>query len=168
MSERVAAEPDVVKLEAHQLRLTDELRTALSRLGELHRQLQDAGVTRGRHVVGDIGETYACAKLGLRRCESATHEGWDAEDDRFRYEIKTRRVYESGRRKGKTRRLSGLDGKTADFLIVVTLDQLFRCSGMWKIPMSSVRDPKNALLTIVRTAKGSQVVVPTSISWLRK
>ena len=68
------------------------------------------------------------------------------------YEIKTRRVYESGRRISETRRINGLVGKTADVLVVVRLDRALRCGGMWTMAVRDVINPKSANMTsILRT-----------------
>ncbi len=142
-------------------------RIDLSHLGGLFVELEAAGVIRSRHIVGDIGETLACEHLGLRLCENRGNVGFDACDDRHQYEIKTRRVYESARRKGPTRRLNNIVGKSAHFLVVVTLDKAFRCSGMWRMPMQNLRNPAQATLTVVRDTPGVEVLVPTSIEWLR-
>ena len=54
-----------------------------------------------------------------------------------------------------------------DKLVVVALDRAFRCAGLWLIPMANVVNPKSATLSIVRTTPGTEVIVETSIDWLR-
>ena len=85
----------------------------------------------------------------------------------LRFEIKTRRVYESGRRCSETRRINNLIGKDADYLIVVTIDRAFRCSGMWIMPMRNIMNPKSAHLGIVNTTLGVKNLIPSKIDWLQ-
>ena len=99
--------------------------------------------------------------------ENKNEKGVDAYDTNgIKYEIKTRRVYESGRRKGKSRRLNNLVGKTSTFLVVVALDKSFRCAGMWLIPMKNVHNPKSAHLQIVNSTPGTKTIVKSKIEWL--
>lgn len=83
------------------------------------------------------------------------------------FEIKTRRVYESGRRVSETRRLNNLVGKSADYLVVVALDRSFKCAGMWLIPMQNLTNPKSANLKVVNSTIGTLNVIPSKISWLQ-
>ena len=125
-------------------------------------------IIRSRRIVGDIGEFYACKRLNLKINECKNEKGIDAKDNSgLTFEIKTRRVYESGRRKSETRRLNNLVGKSADFLIVVTLDRSFKCSGMWLCPMRNLINPKSANLKVVNTTIGVKNLIPSQIEWLK-
>lgn len=129
--------------------------------------LEINGIIRSRRIVGDIGEFYACKKLGLLISEKKKEKGIDARHPNgLTYEIKTRRVYDSDRRISEVRRLNNLVGKTADYLVVVTLDRCFECSGMWLIPMKNILNPKSANLNIVNTTIGTLNIIPSKISWL--
>jgi len=140
----------------------------LNIFGKLFLDLQETGLVSSRRIVGDIGEYYACKAMGLIRNENNVEKGFDAKDALGNtYEIKTRRVYESGRRKGNTYRLNNLVDKTADFLIVVVIDHSFKCDGMWKMPLSNVDNPKSADLSIVKRTPETEIIIPTSIDWLK-
>lgn len=150
------------------INLKPSIQKELNIFGELFTKLKDSGVVRSRKIVGDIGEYYACNKLGLIQNKNNTEKGFDAKDTNSKtYEIKTRRVYESGRRKGNSRRINGLVNKSADFLIVVVLDHGFNCNGMWKMPFSNIIDPKSAHLSIVKNTPETETIIPTSIQWLK-
>lgn len=139
----------------------------IKKFGELYCSLQSEGVIRSRRIVGDLGEFYASQELNLTLNENKNEKGVDAYDrNGIKYEIKTRRVYESGRRTGKSRRLNNLVGKDSDFLVVVVLDRSFRCAGMWLIPMCNVRNPKSAHLQIVNTTPETKRIVKSGIDWL--
>lgn len=130
--------------------------------------LQENGIIRSRRIVGDIGEFYACKKLGLLISENQTEKGIDARHQNgLTFEVKTRWVYESDRRISEVRRLNNLVGKTADYLIVVTLDKCFQCSGMWMIPMQNIANPKSANLNIINSTPGIKNIIPSKISWLK-
>ncbi|QFG53546.1 DUF6998 domain-containing protein [Chryseobacterium sp.] len=130
--------------------------------------LQINGIIRSRRIVGDIGEFYACKELGLIICENQAEKGIDARHPNgFTFEVKTRRVYDSDRRISEERRLNNLVGKTADYLIVVTLDRCFECSGMWLIPMKNIANSKSANLKIVNSTPGVKNIIPSKISWLQ-
>ena len=130
--------------------------------------LQENGIIRSRRIVGDIGEFYACKKLGLIISENQTEKGIDARHPNgLTFEVKTRWVYESDRRISEVRRLNNLVGKTADYLIVVTLDRCFKCSGMWMIPMKNIANPKSANLKIINSTPGVKNIIPSKISWLQ-
>ena len=140
----------------------------LNVFGELFIKLKESGIVHSRRIVGDIGEYYACDEMGLIRNLNNTEKGFDAKDSQGNtYEIKTRRVYESGRRKSNTRRLNNLVDKTANFLIVVVLDRSFSCDGMWKMPLSNVVNPKSANLSIVKNTLETETIISTSIDWLK-
>lgn len=145
-----------------------KLQKALTDFANSFTALQVNGIIRSRRIVGDIGEFYACKKLGLLISENQTEKGIDARHPNgFTFEIKTRRVYESDRRISEGRRLNNLVGKTADYLIVVTLDRCFECSGMWIIPMKNIANPKSASLTIINSTPGVKNIIPSNISWLQ-
>lgn len=130
--------------------------------------LKDEKITRSSKIVGDIGEFYASKRLDLNLSSSKNEKGIDATNTKgLTFEIKTRRVYESGRRKSETRRLNGLVGKHAKFLIVVTLDRTFKCSGMWLIPMDNLTNPKSANLRIVNNTIGTLNLIPSKIPYLQ-
>ena len=106
--------------------------------------------------------------MGLIKNTNNVEKGFDAIDEHGKtYEIKTRRVYESGRRKNKTRRLNKLVDKTADYLVVVVLDHSFQCDGMWKMPLKNVHNPESANLSIVKNTPEIEIIIPTSINWLK-
>ena len=58
-------------------------------------------------------------------------------------------------------------GKNADFLIVVTIDRSFKCSGMWLVPMKNLINPKSANLKVVNTTIGVKNLIPSQIDWLK-
>lgn len=150
------------------LRLPSKVRTAINRFAKAYEQLEENKIIRSRRIVGDIGEFYACRRLNLHLCTNRNEKGYDADNKQgLRFEIKTRRVYESGRRSSKTRRINNLVGKDADYLIVVTIDRAFRCSGMWIMPMRNIINPKSAHLGIVNTTLGVKNLIPSKIDWLQ-
>jgi hypothetical protein len=148
--------------------LSTEVKTAISEFAMAYNALEDNNIIRSRRIVGDIGEFYACTQLGLLPSIKKNEKGIDAQHPNgLTFEIKTRRVYESGRRTSETRRLNNLVGKSADFLIVVTIDRAFRCSGMWLIPMRNLTNPKSANLKVVNNTIGVLNVIPSQIPWLK-
>lgn len=150
------------------LKLPSKILAAIDNFAKAYEQLEEAGIIRSRRIVGDIGECYACRRLNLEASSNKNQKGLDAIDKEGRtFEIKTRRIYESGRRTGETRRINNLVGKDARYLIVVTLDRSFRCSGMWIMPMCNVVNPKSANLKIVNTTSGVLNLVPSRVDWLR-
>ena len=149
------------------LKIEEKVSVKITAFAKAYEQLEKSGVVRSRRIVGDIGEFYACQRLNLVLCGNQNQEGFDASDKQGRtFEIKTRRVYTSGRRVSETRRLNNLVGKKADYLIVVTLNRSFRCSGMWIMPMKNVENPKSAHLGIVNSTAGVSNLVPSQIDWL--
>lgn len=143
-------------------------KTAINEFAVAYNSLEEAEIIRSRRIVGDIGEFYACRKLNLIQSENRNEKGIDARHENgLTFEIKTRRVYESGRRVSETRRLNNLVGKSADYLIVVTLDRSFKCAGMWLIPMQNLTNPKSANLKVVNKTVGTLNVIPSKISWLQ-
>lgn len=140
----------------------------INKFGKLYNSLIENNIIRSRRIVGDLGEFYACQFLGLKLYDNKNEKGVDAKDDQgIKYEIKTRRVYESGRRTSNTRRLNNLVGKSAKYLIVVVLDKKFKCDGLWKMPMQNIVNPKSATLRVVNTTSGVENIVPTKIDLLK-
>ena len=77
--------------------------------------------------------------MNLKLSSNKNEKGLDAiGQGGLTFEIKTRRVYDSERRTSETRRINNLIGKNADYLIVVTLNHAFECSGMWIMPMKNI------------------------------
>lgn len=151
-----------------QIKIPVKVKTAINEFAVCFNSLEQAEIIRSRRVVGDIGEFYACRKLNLLQSKNRNEKGIDARHNNgLTFEIKTRRVYESGRRVSKTRRLNNLVGKSSDYLIVVTLDRSFKCAGMWLIPMQNLTNPKSANLKVVNTTDGTLNIVPSQISWLK-
>ena len=127
----------------------------LDRFGRAYEVMLASKLIGTRHVVGDVGAGYAADVLSLTLMADPTNEGYDAVDAAGRtYEIKTRRVYESGRRISETRRINGLVGKTADVLVVVRLDRALRCSGMWTMALRDVINPKSANMASILHTPG--------------
>ena len=154
-------------LNMNQLKLSEEEQIAIKNFALSYLKLQETGIIRTRKVVGDIGEYYACERLNLKLCSNTNEKGLDAiSHNGLTFEIKTRRVYDSDRRTTNTRRINGLKGKNADYLIVVTLNHAFECSGMWIMPMKNVINPESAHLTIVNKTIGVKNLVPSQINWL--
>ena len=150
-----------------EIEIPDLEKKEIQNFGRLYCKLQNEGIIRSRRIVGDLGEYYASQILNLKLNENKNEKGVDAYDTNgIKYEIKTRRVYESGRRKGKSRRLNNLVGKTSTFLVVVALDKSFRCAGMWLMPMKNVYNPKSAHLQIVNSTPGTKTIVKSKIDWL--
>lgn len=149
------------------LKIKKEIKIAINEFAKAYIELEKLNIIRSRRIVGDIGEYYASKRLSLTLSNSNIEKGWDAKDKNgIKFEIKTRRVYESDRRIGKSRRLNNLKGKDAKYLIVVTLDRNFLCSGMWIIPMANITNPKSAHLGIVNTLDGVRSLIPSKVSWL--
>ena len=141
---------------------------ALADFAKSFNALEENKIIRSRRIVGDIGEFYACKKLGLIICENRSEKGIDARHPNgLTFEVKTRRVYDSDRRLSEGRRLNNLIDKSADYLIVVTIDRCFECSGMWIIPMTNLANPKSANLKIVNSTLGVKNIIPSKVSWLQ-
>lgn len=156
------------QIELATLNLPSETKIAISDFANSYQNLEANGIIKSRRIVGDIGEFYACRQLNLRLAENKNEKGIDAiHSTGLTFEIKTRRVYESGRRVSETRRLNNLVGKTADYLVVVTLDRFFKCSGMWLIPLSNLKNPKSANLSVVNNTSGTLNIIPSKIPWLK-
>jgi hypothetical protein len=156
-------------IEGSAIKVPAKVKSAITKFAESYNALKTQNIIRTRHVVGDLGEYYACEKLGLKINEKSNEKGIDAihPTNGLTFEVKTRRVYQSERREGEVRRLNGLTGKSADYLVVVTLDWEFKCSGMWIMPMKNIINPKSAHLTIVNNTKGVESVVPSQVDWLK-
>lgn len=168
LSNRFLENTDFEEILSDQINIPVEIRYIVKEFGELFMLLKKSAIVKSRRIVGDIGEGYACEELDLNPFPNKGHKGADAIDKKKKtYEIKTRRVYQSGRRKSETRRLNNLVEKSADFLVVVVLDKKFRCNGMWKMPLANVMNPKSANLSVVRKTKGVEIIIPTTIDWLK-
>lgn len=155
-------------IDGTKIKIPAKAKTAINEFALAYNSLDEAEIIRSRRIVGDIGEFYACRKLNLQQSENRNEKGIDARHENgLTFEIKTRRVYQSGRRVSETRRLNNLVGKTADYLIVVTLDRCFKCVGMWLIPMQNLTNPKSANLKVVNTTAGTLNLIPSQISWLQ-
>jgi hypothetical protein len=154
-------------IDIRKVKFNKDIVQEIEKFGASYSALLNCGLLRSRHIVGDIGEYYAAKTLGLTLSESKIQKGIDAtHPNGLTFEIKTRRVYSSGRRFSKARRINGLVGKTADYLVVVTLDKFFDCSGMWLIPFANIVNPESAHLEIVNYTPGTLSVIPSKVSWL--
>ncbi len=155
-------------VDSSKIKLPTATKKALNDFAKSYIDLEVNEIIRSRRIVGDIGEFYACRRLNLQLSENKNEKGIDARHSNgLTFEIKTRRVYQSGRRISETRRLNNLVGKSADYLIVVTLDRSFKCSGMWLIPMQNLTNPKSANLSVVNKTIGTLNLIPSQISWLQ-
>lgn len=155
-------------IDGAKIKIPIKAKTAIKEFAIAYNSLEEAEIIRSRRIVGDIGEFYACRKLNLNQSENRNEKGIDARHENgLTFEIKTRRVYESERRVSETRRLNNLVGKTADYLVVVTLDRSFKCAGMWLIPMQNLTNPKSANLKVVNTTLGTLNLIPSKIYWLQ-
>lgn len=144
------------------------IKNSINRFAKSYNALISEGIVRSRRIVGDIGEYYASRRLNLKLCDNRNEKGIDAiHPNGLTFEIKSRRVYSSARRKSETRRIHNLVGKTADFLIIVTLDRTFRCSGMWLMPTRNIINPKSANLFIINHTPGVQNLIKSKIEWLQ-
>ena len=153
--------------ESSEIDIPTKDQTEISKFGHLYESLRENEIIRSRRIVGDLGEFYASQYLNLFLNENKNEKGVDAFDkEGIKYEIKTRRIYESGRRTGKSRRLNNLVGKDSEFLVVVALDRHFNCAGMWLMPMKNVHNPKSAHMQIVNTTAGVKNIVKSKIGWL--
>lgn len=154
-------------IDINRLSIETNIQNTIKDFAQSYNELIHSGIIRSRKVVGDIGEFYACKRLNLILPANKNEKGLDARHPNgLTFEIKTRRVYESGRRKSETRRIKNIIGKSADYLIVVTLDRAFRCSGMWLLPMKNIINPKSAKLQLVNSTLGTNNLIPSRIPWL--
>jgi len=155
-------------IDKSEIKIPATAKKAINEFAKSYNDLEESGIIHSRRIVGDIGEFYACRRLGLVISDSRNEKGIDARDKKgLTYEIKTRRVYESGRRISETRRLNNLVGKSADYLIVVALNRKFKCAGMWLLPMENLTNPKSANLKVVNTTVGTKNLIPSQINWLK-
>ena len=147
--------------------IEEDLMLEIKKFGRIYNKLIQESIIKSKRVVGDLGEYYASKQLNLMLNFNNSEKGYDALDKNGEtYEIKTRRVYNSERRKSNSRRIRIL-GKTAKWLIVVTLDKNFECNGMWKMLMKDVNNPKSAYLGVVKSTKDVEIIVNTEIEWLK-
>ena len=147
--------------------IEEDLMLEIKKFGKIYNKLLQENIIKSKRVVGDLGEYYASKQLNLMLNFNNSEKGYDAVDKNGEtYEIKTRRVYNSERRKSNSRRIRIL-GKTAKWLIVVTLDKNFECDGMWKMLMKDVNNPKSAHLGVVKSTKDVEIIVNTEIEWLK-
>lgn len=147
--------------------IEEDLMFEIKKFGKIYNKLIQENIIKSKRVVGDLGEYYASKKLNLMLNFNISEKGYDALDKNGEtYEIKTRRVYNSERRKSNSRRIRIL-GKTAKWLIVVTLDKNFECNGMWKMLMKDVNNSKSAHLGVVKSTKDVEIIVNTEIEWLK-
>lgn len=154
------------QLNAANLLLSEEESLSISRFSTVYEQIKTIKFFKSGNLVGNIGELMAANQLDLTLAP-INQKGYDALD-RFgnRYEIKTRRVYNSKRRNFENRRINNLVGKDTDFLIIVVLNHSFECSGMWLLDIKKISNPKSANLKIVNTTKGVKSLVQSKISYL--
>ena len=146
---------------------SSKIQQTIQLFADAYNNLETHKIIRSRRIVGDLGEFYAASKLNLTLSNLKNEKGIDARDATgLMYEIKTRRVYSSGRRISETRRINNLVGKHADYIVVVTLDRCFQCSGMWIMPTKNIVNPKQAKLQIVNTTPETYTVVSSTIPWL--
>lgn len=155
-----------VQLNAANLLLSKEERLSISRFSSVYEQIKAIKFFKSGNLVGNIGELMAANQLDLTLAP-INQKGYDALD-RFgnRYEIKTRRVYNSKRRNFENRRINNLVGKDTDFLIIVVLNHSFECSGMWLLDIKEISNPKSANLKIVNTTKGVKSLMQSKIPYL--
>ena len=143
-------------------------KNAISQFAKAYVDHKENGIIRSSRIAGDIGEFYACRHLDLKISSNKTEKGNDARHKNgLPFEIKTRRVYASGRCLSEARRLNNLDGKSADYLIVVAIDRAFKFPGMWLISRKNITNPKSTHLGVVNNTTGSLNLIPGTISWLK-
>jgi hypothetical protein len=133
----------------------------LEKFGDCFSELEKAGIIRTRHIVGDIGEYYACDELGLERSEK-NKKGFDAKKNGETYEIKTRRVYESERRKSNTRRINGLQKKTAKYLIVVELKKNFQPREICKMLLENIENKGSLTMANFKKNGDYEIIFPNN------
>ena len=74
----------------------------IEKFGKIYNKLIQENIIKTKRVVGDLGEYYAAKQLSLTLNTNFSEKGYDAIDENGEtYEIKTRRVYDSERRKSK-------------------------------------------------------------------
>src|SRR5690606_14693905 len=93
------------QIEGENIKLSKNKKEAINDFAIAFNNLIENNIVSSRHIVGDIGEYYACELLDLIRNKNKSEKGFDAiHSNGLTFEIKTRRVYESERRLSKTRR----------------------------------------------------------------
>jgi hypothetical protein len=151
-----------------EIKIPAKEQNAIRDFAKAYIDLEENGIIRSKRVVGDIGELFACRYLDLEISNSKIEKGIDAKHvSGLTFEIKTRRIYKSGRRLSEGRRLNNLNDKSADYLVVVAIDRVFKCAGMWLVPMQNILNPKSAQLRIVNDTPGTLSLIPSTISWLK-
>lgn len=156
------------KVDISKFKLLKEDSIAIQNFNKVYQKVISLGFLDSSNVVGKVGELMAAKKLNLQLASSRTQKGYDAIDsDGKKYEIKTRRVYDSTRRIAENRRINNLVGKESDYLIIVVLDYEFQCAGMWLLEPKNIANPKSANLKIVNTTIGVKSIVPSRVSYLK-
>jgi len=83
----------------------------------------------GRHLSADfVAEIYAARELDLEILDGSNEHGHDAVGDSVRYQVKHREAQNVD-----------LNNFDFDFLILVNLDETYRLTGMWRMPVEQAR-----------------------------
>ncbi|GEM_PF-1276462 len=155
------------QLDIKKIKISADENKKIIRFSKALSNVKSLSFCKSGNLVGNVGEYLAAKRLNLTLAKS-NQKGFDAVDEQGRkYEIKSRRVYDSSRRNSETRRINNLVGKETDFLIIVILDHDFACSGMWLLDPSKILNPKSANLKIINTTDGVLNLVPSKISYLK-
>lgn len=103
-------------------------------------ELRLRGLVRtANNPVGDYAEALVAQRLGLELAGGST-AAYDARDrDGVRYQIKSRRLT-SANLSRQLGALRNLDQDGFDYLIVVLFDEDFTLNGIWRLPISLVRE----------------------------
>lgn len=97
-----------------------DINTSLIIITNELKKLEENGCIRSKHLVGDLGEYYACKNFGFSQVKSLNQTGYDALDiENKRVQIKTRRLPEPQNKIT----FSSLD---FDYCIFVELDEYFK------------------------------------------
>ncbi|MCC6934201.1 MAG: hypothetical protein IT406_00695 [Candidatus Yanofskybacteria bacterium] len=116
-----------------------EILKQLQQYGRIMDRLRDAGILRsGNNPVADYTEWLVARKLGLELTPNS-NKSFDAIHPRtkIRYQIKARRITESG----KPRQMSVIRSTDFDYLIAVIFDRDFKVLKALKIPKKLIRTP---------------------------
>lgn len=147
--------------------LNSEEKEKIAKFADIYNKVKLLSFFSSSNLVGCIGEYLAAKKLNLN-LSNINQKGFDATDIHgYKYEIKTRRVYNSNRRISETRRINNLVGKEYDYLVIVVLDHMFNCAGMWLLDPKKIVNAKSANLKIVNTTEDVLSVVPSRITYLK-